>query len=77
MATRYVVRLEVTKSAKERISLLSESSGMTQVALTSRLVEWFAHQPEIIQAAVLGKFPTEYQEDVAKLILKRMSGDKK
>lgn len=76
MATRYVVRLEVTKQAKDKISQLSDTSGMTQVALTSRLVEWFATQPEIIQAAVLGKFPPEIQEDVAKMILKKMASGK-
>lgn len=44
--------------------------------MMSRLVEWFAGQPELIQAAVMGRYPGEIEADVAKLILKKMAGDK-
>jgi hypothetical protein len=47
---------------------------MTQVAMMSRLVEWFASQDEKIQGAVMGHYPGEIEADVAKLILKRMAG---
>jgi hypothetical protein len=48
--------------------------GMTQVTMMSRMVEWFAEQDQTIQAAVLGRYPSEIESDVAKLILKRMAG---
>jgi hypothetical protein len=51
---------------------------MTQVAVLSRIVQWFAQQPETIQAAILGRYPTEIQPDVARLLLERMlDGHKK
>jgi len=77
MDHRIVVRLELTPGAKERLNEISHRSGMTQLSVTSRLVEWFAGQPEVIQAAVLGRYPEEIGSDVAKLILKRMAEKKK
>jgi hypothetical protein len=74
MARRFVIRIELTQSAKTKLTDLSDHNGMTQVSIMSRLVEWFAAQPELIQAAVLGRYPKEIEQDVAKLILRRMSG---
>ena len=74
MARRFVIRIELTQHAKDSLSELSEQNGMTQVAVMSRLVDWFSTQPDLIQAAVLGRYPKEIEHDVATLILKRMSG---
>jgi hypothetical protein len=75
MAKRIIMRIELTPSAKESLQSFAERSGMTQFAITSRLVEWFASQPETIQSAVLNRYPSEIEVDVAKLILKRMAGE--
>jgi hypothetical protein len=45
---------------------------MTQVAVMSRITEWIAGQDQLIQAAILGHYPTAIESDVAKLILKKM-----
>lgn len=66
------MRLELTKSAKDTLDKLTELTGMTQVALMSRLVEWFTQQPELIQAAVLGGYPKEVHAELAQLIFHRM-----
>ena len=76
MASRIIVRIELTPAAKDALNELTDKAGMTQVALLSRLVEWFAHQNDMIQASVLGQYPSEIEADVAKLILKRMAGGK-
>jgi hypothetical protein len=70
------MRIELTGPAKQKLSNLSDRHGMTQVAMMSRVVEWFATQSEMIQSAVLGRFPEEIEADVAKLVLKRMAGEK-
>jgi hypothetical protein len=75
MASRVIVRIELTPSAKTRLNGLSDKKGMTQVAMLSRLVEWFANQSDLIQAAVLGQYPVEIESDVAKLILKHMASN--
>src|SRR3954471_23346554 len=54
MSRRFIMRIELTGGAKQKLSTLSDKNGMTQVAMMSRLVEWFAGQNELIQAAVLG-----------------------
>jgi hypothetical protein len=73
MSRRFIMRIELSASAKQKIAMLSERHGMTQVTMMSRMVEWFAEQDQTIQAVVLGCYPGEIESDVAKLILKRMA----
>jgi hypothetical protein len=70
---RVIMRAEVTPEAKTRLNDLSYRSGMTQVSIVSRLVDWLANQPDTVQAAVLGRIPKSIEADVAKVILKRMA----
>ena len=76
MASRIVVRLELTKEAKNRLAEISRRTGMTQVSVSSRLFEWFSKQTELLQAAVLGQYPKEIESEVAEMILKRVASDK-
>lgn len=77
MAKRIIMRIELTPSAKESLQNFADHAGMTQFAITSRLVEWFAMQPETIQSAVLRRYPSEIEVDVAKLLLRRIAEQKK
>jgi hypothetical protein len=70
---RHIMRVELTGPAKDNVAKLSGDHGMTQVAMMSRVVEWFAKQDELIQSAVLGRFPSEVRPDVVRLVLKRMA----
>jgi hypothetical protein len=74
MAKKRVIalRIELTGSAKERLTDLSDQTGMTQVQVASRIIEWFTEQPDLIQAAVLGRYPPEIEADVARLIMHRV-----
>jgi hypothetical protein len=76
MKKRVVYRIQLTLDAKKRLTDLSDELGITQIALTSRLMEWFAGQPDLIQSAVLGLYPEAIHRDVATLILKRMAEGK-
>jgi hypothetical protein len=76
MAKRFIMRIELSGAAKQKLGAMSDRHGMTQVAMMSRLVEWFASQGELIQSACLGRYPSEVEPDVAKLILKRMAGER-
>jgi hypothetical protein len=73
MKKRVVFRIQLTSEAKERLLGISDELGITQIAITSRLVEWFASQPDLIQAAILDLYPQSIKQDVAKLILDRLS----
>jgi hypothetical protein len=76
MASRIIVRIELTPQAKDHVNQMCDKAGMTQLAMLSRLVEWFAGQNDMIKAAVLGHYPVEMQSDIAKMILKQMGGTK-
>jgi hypothetical protein len=77
MAQRIINRYELLPEAKKGLEAISDMKGMTQVAILSRLLEWFADQSELVQGAVLGLYPKEIQPEVAELILKQMSKRKK
>lgn len=74
MAQRYIMRIELTLISKKKLATLSDRHGMTQVAMMSRLVEWFASQSEEIQAAVVGRYPEKIAPDIARILLKKMAG---
>ena len=76
MASRIIVRIELTPPAKKALEGLTEKAGMTQVAMLSRLVEWLATQSSTVQTAVLGQYSEETQAETAKLIVKQMGAGK-
>lgn len=71
---RVVFRIQLTPEAKDRIEGFSDRLGITQIALTSKIVEWFANQPDMVQAAILGLYPDLIKTDVAEMILAKMAG---
>lgn len=73
---REIMRIELSPEAKKKLSEVCSNRGMTQVAVASRLVEWFTRQPETIQAAVLGQYPSEIEADVIRLILQQIGNSK-
>lgn len=70
---RVIMRIELESEAQKRFAALPADRGMTQLAVTSRLVEWLCRQPVEIQSKVLGHVATEAGE-LPKLILKKMAG---
>jgi hypothetical protein len=70
--SRIILRIEITPEAKDNLQQTTQQSGMTQVALLSRLVEWFSEQPHTLRSAVLDLYPPAIRDDVLKLILKRL-----
>ena len=77
MKKRAVFRIQLTPEAKKRLLDMSDKLGVTQIAVTSRLTEWFATQPEAVQAAILGLYPDALKQDIATMILERMASGKK
>lgn len=71
------MRIELLPEAKNGLTGLCDRLGMTQIAATSRIIEWFASQPEVIQAVILGLYPRDIRPDIAELILKKMAAEKK
>lgn len=72
MHNNEIMRIELTPTAKSHLVAFADHAGMTQLAVASRLVEWFTHQPETIQSLVLGRFAREVDAEVARLLLKQI-----
>jgi len=74
---RVIMRIELYPEAKEELTGLCDRLGMTQIAATSRIIEWFTTQSDVVQAAILGLYPHDIRAEVAEMILKRMATDGK
>jgi hypothetical protein len=74
---RIIMRIELLPPAKSRLEKTSEQFGLKQVATTSRLIEWFSKQNDVLQSSVLGLYPEDPRADVPTMILKEMAGDKR
>ena len=70
---RVVVRIQLDLEAKEALDGLCDRRGMTQIAVMSRLVDWFIKQDEIIQLAALGVLSPQVTGPLARKILERMA----
>lgn len=73
MSSRIIVRIELTPKARDRLDDARHRAGMTQLSMLSRLVEWFADQPQVVQSAIMGHLPIDIEDDVAKLVLKHLA----
>jgi len=72
MPPRIIVRIEVTKHARDEIERLTDKLGTTQLSMHSRMVEWLSRQPDEIRAGILQNLPVEIKGDIAGMILKKM-----
>ena len=77
MTQRIILRIELTPNAKEHLNRTSDTLGMTQVAMLSRVVEWFSQQPELIQRIIVGHLPAKIEQQVARVMLRRLASEGK
>lgn len=73
MPKRNIMRIDLSGRAKRAIEDIHGHHGMTQVAVMSRLVEWFASQDVVMQSAVIGRAVSEDNPDTTKMVLERMA----
>lgn len=69
---RAIIRIQFDLEAKEALDDLCERRGMTQIAVTSRLMKWFVLQDEAIQSAVLGGLSEQAVGVLAKHVLEKI-----
>jgi hypothetical protein len=69
-STRAIMRIDLTPATKELFLQVADRQGMTQLAVTSRIVEWFCKQPEVVQHAVLQSGFNNNHAEVAKMAMK-------
>jgi hypothetical protein len=70
---RVIMRIEIPQKAVDSFTTSAEKRGMTHIATTSRIVEWFINQDEEVIAAVLGTHPTPPSPDeLARMIIEKI-----
>lgn len=75
-AKRSIMRIQLDTTAKDRLETICKRRGMTQIAVMSRLVNWFSLQDDYIQTAVLQTLSDASMSQLAKSLLKHLSSDK-
>jgi hypothetical protein len=67
------MRIELTGPARKRVAGLSDQHGMTQLAIMSRMIEWFSHQSPAVQAAIMTPHLAPDDRETAMRILRDMA----
>lgn len=75
-AKRSILRIQLDTTAKDRLDTICHRRGMTQIAVMSRLVNWFSSQDDYIQTAVLHTLSDGSMATLAKSLLKKISSEK-
>jgi hypothetical protein len=75
MNKRCIMRIEVLPHVMETLADATEQVGSTQVSVISRLLEWFVKQSDVTQAAILGLYPTDIQNEVPRMIFQQMCAE--
>jgi hypothetical protein len=75
-AKRSIMRIQLDTAAKDRLDVICKRRGMTQIAMMSRLVNWFSVQDDYIQTAVLQTLSEGSMASLAKSLLKKLSSEK-
>ncbi|HTW95179.1 MAG TPA: hypothetical protein VL992_14405 [Tepidisphaeraceae bacterium] len=76
-AKRSIMRIQLDTAAKDRLETICKRRGMTQIALMSRLVNWFSYQDDYVQTAVLATLSDESMASLAKSLLKKIMSSSK
>ena len=74
---RFTFRVQLDTDARQSLVALCERTGMTQIAVMSRVLTWFGQQNEVIQARVLGGLTDETVAELARQLLKKMAEEEK
>lgn len=77
VAIRNVIKISVTPAAKSAIEKTADETGMKEIAVASRLYEWFAAQDDVLKKGLLGLLPRGFEADVAKMALERIAAGAK
>ena len=70
---RAIVRVQLSALAKKKLDALCDRRGMTQIAVMSRVVDWFVKQDELIQTSVLSQLSPKSQAELARQLLERLA----
>jgi len=71
-----IMRVQLDAESKERLDSLCGRRGMTQIALMSRLVQWFCSQDDFIQTSVLQTLSATSLATLAKSLMKKPASER-
>lgn len=73
MPKRHIMRIELTQGARKQHDVVPDKFGMTHVAISSRMIEWFSKQDAVTQKSIMMAESGSESRDLAKQILRKMA----
>lgn len=73
MPKRHIMRIELTQGARKQHDTVPERFGMTHVAISSRLIEWFSKQDASTQKSIMMSEAGSSNKELGKSILRKMA----
>jgi hypothetical protein len=70
---RSAAQIKPTLKTRRKLEGLAKRHGIKASAVLNRAVDWLDRQPELIQAAVLGRFPGPIDKELAKHIIRSIT----
>jgi hypothetical protein len=77
MSKRIILRIELSPLARGNFDNVLDTFGLTRVAASSKLLEWFSDQTEEIQTSILGLHPLPDPAELPVKVLKQVALDGK
>ncbi len=74
-AKRAIVVIRMDAQSKNRLDTLCQKLGMTQLAVTTRMANWFLSQNDTVQAVVLGSLSKESMRPLVRTLLRRVAAN--
>lgn len=75
VSLRKIIKISVNGDAKRAIESFASKTGMTEIAVASRVYQWFVAQDDVLRKGIVGILPETYEVDIAELALRRIATD--
>ncbi len=74
--TREIIKVKLEPRVHEQVGAYLQKNGLFSQWVNSRLYEWFAEQPNHVQASILGLLPADFAFDEIEAILQQIADRK-
>lgn len=71
---RVSMQIDLNAAAAKSLRAESDRLGLPQKELASRLLVWFAEQPDYVRATILNIYPPSIAQDIGLMVMQKLAG---
>ncbi len=65
-------RVEIEPELKAKFGEIHKRRGLTRTEATTRILQWFVEQPQVIQQSIFRHLPGDLELDIVQMVLREM-----